>query len=161
VVKSGGKWGSMALTGTFNKILDGKRRLAIPKRLKEELVDQDFTQIYIAPGTASVLLLYSEKGFEQQAQRLTEYSKNGPEAAKYLRLYYAQAEKVEVDSQGRICIPERLTELARLEPKQEVVLIGVQNHAEIWSSERWDHYLNQHGPNFDEMATEAFGQIPW
>ncbi|QDT27458.1 Transcriptional regulator MraZ [Gimesia panareensis] len=151
----------MALTGTFNKILDGKRRLAIPKRLKEELITRDFTQIYIAPGTASSLLLFSEKGFEQQAQRLREYSRNGPEAAQYLRLYYARAEKVEVDSQGRICIPERLAELASLEVKQEVVLIGVQDHAEIWSTKRWNTYLNDHGPHFDEMAAQAFGQMPW
>jgi|TARA_R110000868_G_scaffold411786_1_gene710670 MraZ protein len=160
-VSGGGEWGSMALTGTFNKILDGKRRLAIPKRLKEELVEEKSPQVYIAPGTASVLLVYSEKGFEQQAQRLADFSRNGPEAAQYLRLYYARAEKVEVDSQGRVCIPERLAELASLEPKQEVVLLGVQDHAEIWSAERWNTYLNNHGPNFDEMAAQAFGQMTW
>lgn len=151
----------MALTGTFNKTLDGKRRLAIPKRVKEELVNKEFTQIYIAPGTETSLLLFSEKGFEQQAQRLKEYSNNVPEAARYLRLYYSRAEKVEVDSQGRICIPERLANLASLEAKQEVILIGVQDHAEIWSTERWDAYLKDHGPHFDEMATQAFGQMPW
>lgn len=151
----------MALTGTFNKILDGKRRLAIPKRVKEELVNKEFTQIYIAQGSELSLLLFSEKGFEQQAQRLKEYSKNGPEAAQYLRLYYSRAEKVEVDAQGRVCIPERLAELASLEAKQEVVLIGVQDHAEIWSIERWSAYQNQHGPHFDEMASQAFGQMPW
>lgn len=151
----------MALTGTFNKILDGKRRLAIPKRLREELATKEFPQIYIAPGTELSLLLFSEKGFEQQAQRLKEYSKNGPEAAQYLRLYYSRAEKVEVDSQGRICIPERLADLGHLEAKQEVVLIGVQDHAELWSVERWNTYLNQHGPHFDEMASQAFGQMPW
>ncbi|QDU09536.1 division/cell wall cluster transcriptional repressor MraZ [Gimesia aquarii] len=151
----------MALTGTFNKTLDGKRRLAIPKRIKEELVNKQFTQVYIAPGTETSLLLFSEKGFEQQAQRLKEYSNNVPEAARYLRLYYSRAEKVEVDAQGRICIPERLANLASLEAKQEVILIGVQDHAEIWSTERWETYLKDHGPHFDEMASQAFGQMPW
>lgn len=151
----------MALTGTFNKILDGKRRLAIPKRIKEELVSKEFPQIYVAPGTETALLLFSEKGFEQQAQRLKEYSNNVPEAVRYLRLYYSRAEKVEVDSQGRICIPERLAELAILQARQEVVLIGVEDHAEIWSTERWNMYLESHGPHFDEMASQAFGQMPW
>lgn len=151
----------MALTGTFNKTLDGKRRLAIPKRIKEELVNKHFTQVYIAPGTETSLLLFSEREFEQQAQRLKEYSNNVPEAARYLRLYYSRAEKVEVDAQGRICIPERLANLASLKSKQEVILIGVQDHAEIWSTERWETYLKDHGPRFDEMASQAFGQMPW
>ncbi len=48
-----------------------------------------------------------------------------------------------------------------LDAKQEVVLIGVQDHAEIWSTERRSMYLKSHGPHLDEMASQAFGQMPW
>ena len=52
--------------------------------------------------------------------------------ANYLRLYYSQAERVEIDGQGRIRLPERLVEFAQL--RQEVVLLGVHDHIEIWDS---------------------------
>ena len=72
----------------------------------------------------------------------------------YLRLYYSQAERVELDGQGRIRLPERLVQFGNL--KQDVVLLGVHDHVEIWDKELWERFLAAHGPEFDQLATEAF-----
>jgi MraZ protein len=58
-----------------------------------------------------------------------------------------------VDGQGRILLPERLVNFAGL--RQEVVLLGVHDHAEIWDKELWDQFLASHSPEFDELASEA------
>jgi len=73
-----------------------------------------------------------------------------------MRLFYSQAEKVEIDAQGRIRIPDRLAKLAGLE--RDVVLLGVHDHAEIWSVETWQAFLGTHGPDFDRISDDAFDE---
>ena len=37
--------------------------------------------------------------------------------------------------------------------------LGVQDHMEIWSSERWKAYLGEKQAHFDEIAEAAFGLL--
>ena len=39
--------------------------------------------------------------------------------------------------------------------KKEVVLLGVQDHVEIWSARRWESYLDQQQGHYDEVAETA------
>ncbi len=144
----------MTLTGTYARTLDEKQRLAVPKRLREQFSSGNLTSLIVAPGTEHVLLLYSVEAFEQLAQRLAAQTHNRVEDRNYRRLFYAQAETVDVDSQSRILIPERLIAFAGL--KHEVVMIGVQDHAELWDREHWDRFLEANKSQFDDMATRAF-----
>ncbi len=144
----------MTLTGTYTRNLDDKRRIAVPKRLREDFGEKELTCLYIAPGTDRSLALYAPAAFELLAARMAGKSSNRAEVRNYLRLFYARAEKVDLDSQGRVRIPDRLAEIAELQG--EVVLLGVQDHAEVWNKELWDAFLEQHTVDFDEMAAQAF-----
>lgn len=68
----------------------------------------------------------------------------------YLRLYFSQAEGMEIDKQGRIRLPERLMEFAGLQ--QEVVLLGVNDRVELWDRPRWDRFMSEHAASFDRIA---------
>jgi MraZ protein len=144
----------MALTGTYSRTLDGKQRLAIPKRLREDFQEPDLTALYIAPGTDKSLALYAPAAFQALAQRLEGKSSNRADVRNYLRLFYSRAERVELDGQGRIRVPERLVSLAQLE--HEVVLLGVHDHAELWSRPLWEEFLARTASDFDKMAEDAF-----
>lgn len=144
----------MALTGTYARNLDEQQRLAVPKRLREQFTEGKLSSLYVAPGTERSLSLYSPAAFELQAQKLAQRSSNRAEVRNYLRLYYARAENVALDRQGRIRIPERLIELAAL--KHDIVLLGVHDHAEIWDRQLWEEFLGRHSAEFDDMATRAF-----
>ena len=102
----------MALTGTYLRNLDQKQRLAVPRTLREEFYEKDLSCLYVAPGTENSLALYSPAGFDALASRLAEASRKMTEVRNYLRLFYGRAEKVNLDSQGRIRLPERLVALA-------------------------------------------------
>jgi MraZ protein len=148
----------MALTGTYDRSLDDKQRLAIPRPLKDGFRDGDSEELYLAPGNEGCLALYSLQGFEAFASRMAALSTGRVEVRNFLRLFYGQAERVQVDKQSRIRIPERLLKLAGL--THEVVLIGVQDHVEIWDRGRWDSFLNQNGAQFDALTAEAFNLPP-
>ena len=147
----------MAITGSYSRTLDEKQRLAVPKRLRTQFAEsgKDLDKLYVAPESEHSLGLYSSEAFENLATRLAEKTTNRAEVRNYLRLFYARAERVDLDGQGRIRIPDRLVEYARLD--HEVMLVGVHDHAEIWDSKLWQEFLEKHTPNFDEMATKAFG----
>jgi len=144
----------MTLTGTYSRNLDDKHRLAVPKRLREEFSEKQLTCFYIAPGTDKSLALYSPAAFERLGKLLAERPSNRADVRNFLRLFYSRAEKVELDSQGRIRIPERLVSFAQLQ--HDIILLGVHDHAEIWDKQLWDKFLSHTGPDFDEMATHAF-----
>lgn len=141
----------MPLTGTYTRNLDDKHRLAIPKNLREEMGNGD--RVYIAPGTETSLVLYSDSEFEAVAKRFADASSNRPDTRNYLRLFYSRAERLDVDKQGRVRIPERLVQFGGLQ--REVVLLGVHDHAEIWDQSRWQEFLERNAAEFDRLATDA------
>ena len=144
----------MLFTGTYLRTLDDKQRLALPKRLRDTLGQSPNIPLYLAPGTDGSLALYTEEAFTRLGQQLAQGSPVGPDLRAFSRLFYAQAQSVEVDSQGRIRIPAELAELAKL--GKEIVLLGVRDHMELWDKARWDEYLNDQQPNYDSLAESAF-----
>ena len=142
----------MLLTGTYPRTLDDKKRLALAKRLREQLGDPE--TLFVTPGPDQCLWLYTQAGLERLAEKLDQAPATDAEARVFRRLYFAQTEAVDVDGSGRILVPERLVQFASL--KHDVVLLGVRDHLELWDAERWQRYIEQHAPRFDAVAEGAF-----
>ena len=144
----------MLLTGTFNRSLDDKLRVAIPKGLRAAIGDAEGAMLYVAPGTDDSLALYTEDAFARLAERLATVSPTHQDVRAFRRLFYARAQRVELDGQGRVRIPQELAELASL--KKDIVLLGVHDHLELWAAERWRAYLAETQTHYDEIAERAF-----
>jgi MraZ protein len=145
----------MPLTGTYERSLDDKHRLAIPKRFLEDFREEALTSLYVAPGTEQCLVLYAPQGFDRLASRFAEKGNGQTETRNYIRLFYARAERVDLDGQSRIRIPDRLCDFAGL--SRDVVLIGSNDRAEIWDVTRWNEFQRKLEGEFDRMAGLAFG----
>ncbi|HTN02219.1 division/cell wall cluster transcriptional repressor MraZ [Planctellipticum variicoloris] len=139
----------MALTGTYLRALDEKRRVAVPKRLRDDFGEANLEHLFIAPGTEKSLVIYAPKAFEQLAGRLADKASH----QNFLRLFYSSSERVDLDGQGRIRIPDRLAEYAGL--SREAYLLGIQDHAELWDKAAWDQFVSRTTPEFDHLALEA------
>ena len=142
----------MLLTGTHPRTLDDKKRMALPRRMREQLDDPK--TLFVTPGPDQCLWLYTQAELEQLAAKLDQAPATDAEARVFRRLYFAQTEAVDVDSSGRILIPERLLQFAGL--RHEVVLLGVRDHLELWDAQRWQGYLAENAPRFDAVAEGAF-----
>jgi len=148
----------MLLTGTFGRSIDEKLRVAIPKRLRAAFQRPKGGVIYIAPGTDESLALYTEEAFARLAERLATVSPTRQDVRAFTRLFYARAQRAELDAQGRVRIPAELAALAGLE--KEVVLLGIQDHLELWAAARWQAYLADKQAHYDEVAETALGGPP-
>ena len=144
----------MLLTGTFVRNLDEKQRLSIPRPVRQSLGDPTHNVFYLAPGTDGSLALYPESSFAALAQQLSQASPTGSDVRAFSRLFYAQAQRMEMDRQGRLRVPSELAALAGF--GKEIVMIGVRDHLELWDRRRWDEYLLRQQSRYDEIAESAF-----
>jgi MraZ protein len=146
----------MLLTGTYERTLDEKLRLALPKSFRELLAGEK--HLVLSLGTDGCLSLNSQHAFRALAEKLAARSPAGRDVRSFSRLMYARSQQVEVDSQGRIRVPAELARLANL--ANVLVLIGVGDRVELWSKERWEAYLAEQQPRYDELAEAALSELP-
>jgi MraZ protein len=142
----------MLLTGTHPRTLDDKKRLALPKRVREVLGEPG--TLFVTPGPDQSLWIYTRAELEQLAAKLDQAPAADAEARVFRRLYFAQTEQVDVDRNGRILVPDRLAQFAALQ--HDVVLVGVRDHLELWDAAKWQAFVDQNAPRFDAIAENAF-----
>lgn len=117
------------MTGKYRHNIDGKGRLFVPAKLREELGET----FYVTIGLRHSLMILTELGWKT----LEEKKQNLPMAqAQSLRFVFANAVHCEPDKQGRILLPSELRAYANL--TQETVITGFGDKAEIWDAETYD-----------------------
>lgn len=145
----------MVFTGTYDHAIDAKNRLAIPSEIRAQLQreaavrrsgdgeggDNDARPValYVTLGERGALCLYTEQGFEQRAAELDRSELDADQLLAYERVLFSLAQRVEMDSAGRIRLPEQL--LKRTGLAGEVVLLGVKDHMEIRDRAAWHDYV--------------------
>ncbi len=117
------------MTGKYRHTIDGKGRLFVPSRLRDELGKA----FYVTIGLKHSLMVLPEPVWEA----ITEKKRNLPMAeAQNLRFFFANAARCEPDKQGRILLPAELRSYGHLE--QDVVILGFGEKAEIWDASAYD-----------------------
>ena len=116
--------------GTFEHSLDDKGRVVLPATFRAQLSDKGFlSQLDRCLG------LWTEEGFAEVANLLTQRIREGQAPQEAMRAFAANAHEVRPDSQGRITIPQRLREFGGLD--RDAVVIGAINRIEVWDARRW------------------------
>lgn len=120
---------------TYSHSIDAKGRLSIPSKLREEL-SEDFI---ITKSADHCLSIYPKVEWEHFKERMDALPRVSSEAARRLRrFYFGNSSVCEVDKAGRILISSSLRAYADI--KKEVVLVGVDDHVEIWDKDAWENY---------------------
>lgn len=137
---------AIVLIGEFQHNIDAKGRLTMPAKFRQDL-GQTFI---ITRGLDGCLAGYSLENWEQLQQKLKELSSLKKDARKFLRFLYSAATEAEIDKQGRINLPQALIEHAGLE--KECRVVGVSDRIEIWSSDRWEAFVEETEEDFEDLA---------
>ena len=152
--KNGDLWEIVFCTGTFERSLDEKQRLLIPKSVKKSFFEG--SSLFLTPGLDECLELHNEESIERRAVEAERSQSSSQTRKSFARLFFAQAEKCDLDSQNRIRIPQRLMEWSKLESR--IVILGVGAHWEIWDENIWQSYCLKHKPEFDQIAQDLVDQ---
>ena len=134
--------------GQFEHGLDDKNRLFLPSRFREKNRGADFI---LTQGLERCLFLFPAESWEALAGKLEDLPlANKVEERAFKRILLSAATEAEVDSQGRILIPQNLREYAHI--GHDVVVLGVIKHVEIWAKEQWNHYSKKARASFEKVA---------
>lgn len=140
------------LLGEYKHNLDTKGRMAIPAKFREELK----SGAIITRGLDNCLFIFTNKEWETLAQKLVTLPLAQANSRAFVRLMMSGASDVEVDSQGRVLIPDYLRKYADL--SKQVVVAGLYNRIEVWDFEKWEKYKSKTESSSDEIA-EKLGEL--
>lgn len=140
------------LLGEFQHNLDTKGRVAVPAKFREKLT----AGAIITRGIDNCLFVFANPEWEALAAKLIALPLAQANSRAFVRLMMAGATDVELDTQGRILIPDYLRKYAGL--KKEVVVAGLYNRIEIWDEATWTSYKTKTESSSETIA-EHLGEL--
>lgn len=140
------------LIGEYTHTLDEKKRLSLPAKFRKELG----RGAILTRGLDQCLAIYSRESWAHITEKMASLSLAAGDSRGFSRFVLSGAVELEIDSAGRILIPDFLKVFAHL--KSKVVFAGVGDRVEIWDEERWGDYKRALESHSDTIA-ERLGQI--
>ncbi|MFH1201147.1 MAG: division/cell wall cluster transcriptional repressor MraZ [bacterium] len=123
------------LIGEYIHTIDEKSRVSMPAKFRQELGKK----IIITPGLGQCLFIFTVKEWEKVSKKLSDSSSDlsflKADQRNFNRYMFGRAVEVEIDSIGRILIPEFLKE--RIGLKNSAAIVGVKDRVEIWNEKIW------------------------
>ncbi len=132
--------------GSYEHNLDAKGRLFIPSKFRSKIEGS----VYITKGFDGCLSIYTKEDFEPKLKEYMSYSYNNKDTRSHLRIHFSSFDEIEIDKQGRLQIPSKFLKKEGI--SQEVIIVGVLNHFEIWDRKRWNEYYDENYARDEEIA---------
>src|SRR3989339_1265727 len=123
------------LIGEYIHTIDEKNRVSMPAKFRRELGKK----IIITPGLGKCLFSFTNKEWEKVSKRLSSSDSDlsflKADQRNFNRYMFGRAAEVEIDSIGRILIPDFLKN--RIGLLGSVAIIGVKDRVEVWNDKTW------------------------
>ena len=129
----GGSGGQAVFSGRFDHALDEKGRISVPARFRDVLQAQGHDRLYITNHVLEgerCLALYPPREWDELVARIREKARFDRNVQLFQTFYIGGAHEVESDRQGRILIPGKLREFARL--AREATFSAQIDHFQLW-----------------------------
>jgi MraZ protein len=140
------------LIGEYKHTLDIKKRLSVPSKWREDLG----SKLIVTRGLDNCLFVYPQKEWQKITEKIGQLPLGQADTRSFNRFFLSGAVEVEVDSVGRILVPDFLKDFAGLD--QKVVLAGIYDRVEIWAENKWEEYKSRIEGQADELA-QKLGEI--
>lgn len=138
--------------GEYRHNLDSKGRIAVPIKFRQHLVGGGI----VTHGLDKCLFLFTKNEWDALAKKLIALPIAQANSRALVRLMLAGAMEAELDTQGRILIPDYLRKYAGL--RKEAIVAGLYNRFEIWDAETWTNYRSRTEASSEEIA-EKLGEL--
>jgi MraZ protein len=139
------------LIGEYTHSIDDKNRVSLPAKFRSELGKK----IVVTVGLDNCLWIFKSNEWKKIEEKLNLSSIGQADNRSFNRFMFSSAVEAEVDSIGRILIPDFLRDRANL--KNKVVLIGVSSRVEIWNEKTWVEYKKVVEKQADTLAEKLGG----
>lgn len=138
--------------GEYRHTLDAKNRISLPAKFRKDLG----RSVVVTRGLDRCLFVYPRSAWKREAQKIAQHSTGAAAGRGLARLMLAGASEADVDSTGRVLIPDYLRTFASLGSK--AVLAGVNDRVEIWDEDAWKAYTVGIERDADQFAEKMGDQ---
>jgi len=127
--------------GNIEAKLDAKARVFVPASFRRILLTAGQSELVLRKDIfQNCLVMYPKAIWEEEVSRLrARLSRWDKGQQQVFRQFVVDAERLEIDTSGRILIPRRCLQMANIE--SEVRFLGVDNTIEIWAKNELDKIL--------------------
>lgn len=132
--------------GEYRHTFDQKNRISLPAKFRKELG----TSVIVTRGLDKCLFIYPKAAWKNQAAVIAQHSTGGSAGRGLARLMLAGASEADVDSAGRILVPDYLKSFADIKDKS--VVAGVSDRVELWDESAWERYTKAIERDADQFA---------
>lgn len=137
--------------GSYTYTLDDKGRVSLPAPFRREAGEQRFVLLQVY---APALALYPEGAWREVEERLKGVIRNDPDARMWVLSLMSSAVEVTPDAQGRILVPAKLQEAAKL--SGQVLMVGAIDKVELWNPAEFEAAVTGTQSEFERYAPQIF-----
>ena len=143
--------------GEYESTLDKKWRFLLPAGLKKQLPEEGGAHFIINRGFEKCLTLYPLQSWEPIFSDISKLNDFDPKVREFRRYFLNGATQLELDSAGRLLLPQNLTEHASLE--KDIVLVSAVNKIEIWDKSKYIQFFETFTPqSFSDLANDVMNK---
>ena len=132
--------------------LDEKGRFLVPGPMRERLEGEGNGVVFLK-GPEQALWAYSPVEWEKVLER-TRAKLDEDQSRLFMHFVVSEAGTSDVDKAGRILIPGKLRKQIPVEDDQEIVLVGLYNHLEIWNPAEWRRYVGKSEDKYEQQLSK-------
>ena len=145
------------LIGEYECRVDAKGRLLVPAGLRKQFSPEAEGRLFVKRGIEKCLELYQKHDWESVSEKVSSLNQFVKKNRVFARKFISGATQLELDTVGRINLPNGLLDYAGVE--KELVLFAYGNKIEIWDKAAYDAELGMSDNDFAGLAEEVMGEI--
>lgn len=142
--------------GDHTHAVDSKNRVAIPSSFRRSFPTGTDDKVVLLRGASGCIEAHVRPEWRVHITRLRNLDLYGEQDLVLRRLWLPGATEIELDAQGRVLLPKKLTDLAGI--GTDARFVGLGPFFEIWSPARFDEYVVQNSRLYDELIKRLDGR---
>jgi MraZ protein len=143
--------GEDMLRGHHPARIDDKGRLKIPSAFLGALTESS-RDFFVTSVSGEFVRIYPLPAWTEIEKRLAAMPQAHPARQRFLERVNFFGQVAQVDSQGRILVPQILRKMASMEG--DVAVLGQQNHLAVWNARRLEERLFKKDPFTEDDAKQ-------
>ena len=137
--------------------LDEKGRFIVPTPMRDRLGIEGNSVVFLK-GPEQALWVYSTAEWDKVLER-TRTKLDEDQSRLFMHFVVAEAGTSDVDKAGRILIPGKLRKLIPLDDEQEIILVGLYNHLEVWNPGEWRRYVSKSEDKYEQNLSKILNLL--
>jgi MraZ protein len=145
--------------GSFRHQIDAKGRLALPKpfrRITGVKEDGQEPVLVLTKGFNACVAAYTAEDWPVYERRLRDATFVDQGSRDFMLELAADTSDVPIDTVGRILIPQIHMEIGGFGRNEEILVLGMFDHIELWNVSRYEQHIERSSGTFEDRARGFF-----